>query len=170
VLVVNAIGLFTYQRFFQKDAWDQAASYVARHTESGDLVVYHAFFTKLPFAFYFRDIQASDYGVPYPAEHYLNLILRQGQQLDSLPISLRSTDIGRITEVIASYRRVWLVSSPYATVTDPQNLVPCVLNQIGTVDAHAEFYRVSVVRYVRRTAPDGGVMRIVSGCGLTTRP
>jgi hypothetical protein len=114
--ILNTLSLYNYYAHFQKEQWDDAAAYVARHVREGDLILYHASWTQLPFDFYFETNRAvTEHGLPVD-------LFDRGILEPKMTVS----DLSRLHELIQGQDRIWLVYS-HNWYTDPQNLIPAAL-------------------------------------------
>jgi mannosyltransferase len=137
---LSLLSLRDYYSGYQKEAWDEAAAYVAAHAEEGDLVLFHATWTQLPFDYYFHD-----YGVPVeergaPVDLFARGVLEPRMRTEDVPV-LRALVHGR--------ERAWLVYS-HQWYTDPQGLVPKALGETLALQGRRRFYGLEVRLYAAR--------------------
>jgi hypothetical protein len=137
---LSLLSLRDYHTRFQKEAWDDAAAYVAAVAEEGDLVLFHATWTQLPFDYYFQG-----YGLPLE-EHGVPVDLFARGVLEP---QMTSGDVPALQELVAGRRRVWLVYS-HQSYTDPQGLVPQALGGAFVLQERRRFYGLEVRLYGRR--------------------
>jgi mannosyltransferase len=97
IFLVLVIGSFLYGlRFnwsldYRKEEWRAAARYVAGHADSGDAILCHVNYTRIPFSYYYRGAVPvfAPFGVPMVAEDELSATL----------------------EGLSGYHTIWLVQS-----------------------------------------------------------
>jgi 4-amino-4-deoxy-L-arabinose transferase-like glycosyltransferase len=136
LVALNVLSLHEYYVHYQKEQWDDAARYVAQHAEEGDLILFHATWTQLPFDFYFAPQHpVTEHGLPVD-------LLDRGV----LEPKMTAQDLIRLYELIRGRDRVWLVYS-HDWYTDPQNLIPDALAERGQLVDQQPFYGLQVYLY-----------------------
>jgi mannosyltransferase len=147
IVVVGILGtnnLFStgdYYRFFQKEDWSTATSYVARFAEKDDLVLFNSNFVAIPFDYYFKtwenlyDLQVEKQGVP--ADIFDSGILEP---------TMTNSDIPGLISLLRGHNRVWLVYS-HDSYTDPMGLIPQTLASQRKLIRQRDFYGGQVQLY-----------------------
>lgn len=113
LMTVNTFSLREYYFVFQKEEWDQAASYVADQVAADDLLLFNATWVQIPFDFYFR-------------EHH-RTVTKRGAPVDLfdrgvLEPKMTVADVPRLQSLLRDHERVWLIYS-HNWYTDPENIV-----------------------------------------------
>jgi hypothetical protein len=119
VLTINGLSLREYYARFEKEAWDDAAAFVAGRVEPDDLILFNATWAQIPFDYYFRS-----YGFP---------IVERGVPVDLfdrgvLEPKMARRDLPRLRSLVQGHERVWLVYS-HEWYTDPDGLIPPALEE-----------------------------------------
>jgi hypothetical protein len=136
LVALNILSLHEYYAHYQKEQWDDAARYVAQHAEEGDLILFHATWTQLPFDFYFDP--------PHPVtKHGLPVDLLDRGVLEP---KMTDQDLARLYELLRGRDRVWLIYS-HDWYTDPQKLIPTALRDVGQLADQQPFYGLQVHLY-----------------------
>jgi hypothetical protein len=137
---LSLLSLRDYYVSYQKEAWDEAAAYVAARAEEGDLVLFHATWTQLPFDFYFQG-----YGMPVeergvPVDLFARGVLEPRMTADDVPF---------LQDLVGGRERAWLVYS-HQGYTDPEGLVPQALGEVLALRGRRRFYGLEVRLYAQR--------------------
>ena len=116
LVVIITVNFFSIKEFYdkyQKEAWDKAAAFVAKNGREGDIILFNAGWTQIPFDYYFDDYQKSweEFGAPETMFEF-----------GVLEPIMRETDLPRLKSILQGKQRVWLVYSHY-WYTDPDLLV-----------------------------------------------
>ncbi len=137
LLVVNLGGAANYYANYQKEAWDQAAAYVAQRAQPNDLILFNATWVQLPFDYYFRryGLAVTEHGVP--VDLFDRGVLEPKMTRDDLP---------RLRALVRGHRGVWLVYS-HNWYTDPQGLIPAALQSMGRLVDRRRFRGIQVYQY-----------------------
>ncbi len=147
ILSTNALfSVGDYYRFFQKEDWDNATSYVTAFVEKGDVILFNSNFVEIPFDYYLKTysqnssqvekcIQAEKQGVP---EDLLNSGILEPKMTDS--------DIPKLLSLLRGHNRVWLVYS-HNGYTDPMGLIPQTLAAQRKLIQQSDFYGVQIQLY-----------------------
>jgi hypothetical protein len=128
LVTANGISLHEYYLNFQKEDWRGAAAYVARQAREGDLILFNASWTQIPFDYYFRasSLRLEEHGLPED-------LFQRG----SLEPAMTSPDLARLQVLLRGRDRVWLVYS-HNWYTDPEDLILKALSQrFGTDEARS---------------------------------
>jgi hypothetical protein len=151
LLMVIALGIFAtnylfstgdYYRWYHKEDWRSAASFVGYLAENDDLILFNSNFVVIPFDYYFEEFE----------EHYRLQIEKQGLPMDLykeyvLEPIMTQDDIPGLITMIRGRERVWLVYS-HDSYTDPQGLIPQTLGAWMRLSREREFYGGKVQLYV----------------------
>jgi len=137
------LSLRDYYTGFQKEAWDDAAAYLAARAEEGDLVLFHATWTQLPFDYYFHD-----YGPPLEERGVPVDLFARGV----LEPQMTPGDVPALHELVAGRKRVWLVYS-HQWYTDAGGLVPQALGEALVLQERRRFYGLEVRLYAPTGCP-----------------
>jgi len=127
LVAANVVSLREYYVHYGKQGWREAAAYVSQQARPGDLILFNASWTQIPFDFYYRETgkPLSEHGLP--ADLFDRGILEPKMAPEDLP---------RLGELIRDRERVWLVYS-HDWYTDPQGLIPAALTRALTpVERH----------------------------------
>ena len=119
VLTINGLSLREYYAHFEKEGWDEAATFVAERVEPDDLILFNATWAQIPFDFYFRS-----YGFPV-VEHGVPVDLFDRGVLEP---KMAQRDLPRLRALVHGHERVWLVYS-HDWYTDPDGLIPQALEE-----------------------------------------
>jgi uncharacterized membrane protein len=136
LVVVLAVGLHNYYRFYPKEPWDRVTAHVTRWAASGDVVLFSTPMGELPFRYYSGDASVLDlHGIPRAAT--------QGHR-DS-PV-MDAADLPALRALVAGKERVWLVYT-HDWYVDPLGLIPGELDSHFRARAAVRFGAIEVVRY-----------------------
>ncbi len=139
LLLLNSVALRGYYADFHKEAWDEAAAYVAAHARADDLLLFNATWVQIPFDYYFREsgLALEERGLPVD-------LFDRGE----LEPSMTAADLPRLRNLIANRDGVWLIYS-HDWFTDPQRLIPAALAQEMTLQKAITFTGIRLLRYRR---------------------
>jgi 4-amino-4-deoxy-L-arabinose transferase-like glycosyltransferase len=140
ILAANSFSLYQYHVHYEKERWDEASAHVAKHVEPGDLILFNASWTQIPFDYYFDKINA----VPV-VEHGVPVDLFDREILEP---KMTKSDLPHLVTLTRDHERVWLIYS-HNWYTDPEGLIPTALE--GTLDLQEcwAFYGLQVQLYAR---------------------
>jgi hypothetical protein len=143
-VTVCGLSVREYYVRFEKEAWDEAAAYVAARAKEEELILYHATWVQIPFDYYLEgeNLSLQKHGVP------VDLFDR-----GVLEPKMRAEDRGRIAELVEGRERVWLVYS-HQWWTDPQGLVLATLQEHLDLVRRRRFYGLEVRLYQARGEQD----------------
>lgn len=138
VVTLSGLSARAYFLYFQKEAWDEAAAYVAARAEEGDLILFNATWTQLPFDFYWREfaLPLEERGVPVD-------LFERGV----LEPRMEWEDLSYLRALVRGRRRVWLIYS-HDWYTDPQHLIPTALEETLELEGRRRFIGLQVYLYV----------------------
>ncbi|SHK74380.1 Dolichyl-phosphate-mannose-protein mannosyltransferase [Pseudonocardia thermophila] len=137
LLVLNTVSLVSYYRAGSTEDWEGAALYLAEAAEPGDLVLFNAGWTRIPFDFYYTGVgpRIDEHGVP--AELFERGVLEP---------RMTQADVPRIDELLRGHRRVWLVYS-HDWYTDPDGIVGRHLDSVLERVAEQRFTAIVLREY-----------------------
>jgi uncharacterized membrane protein len=137
---LSLLSVRDYYGAYEKEAWDEAAAYVAARAEEGDLVLFHATWTQLPFDYYFHayGVAVEERGVP------VDLFAR-----GVLEPQMRTEDVPVLRALVRGRERAWLVYS-HQWYTDPQASVPKALGETLALQGRRRFHGLEVRLYAPR--------------------
>ena len=140
ILTLSGLSLNGYYFWFPKEAWDEAASYIAEQVEPGDVIVFNATWVQVPFEYYYKrfDLDTELKGLP------VNLFER-----GELEPAMAESDVLRIQQLIEGREQVWLVYS-HNWYSDPSGIVPRELGKLLRERERAEFVGIQVIRFDSR--------------------
>ncbi len=126
----------------EKEAWDQAASYVRRQVREGDAIFFNGNVTQAAFNHYYGPADMPEFGIP---------VSLQADRWDEIPVE--PEDMPAVEALASRFQRVWLVYS-HEYYTDPEKVVPQALHAVGDVEHAAQFPGgVEVRRYLMDKHP-----------------
>jgi hypothetical protein len=137
---VNSLSLKEFYFTYQKEAWDQAASFVAQNGRDGDIILFNAGWTQIPFDYYFTHYQKpwEKFGAPQTMFEF-----------GVLEPIMREQDVPRLRRILQGRQRVWLVYSHY-WYTDPDQLVIGTLSEERKLVKQAHFYGIDIYLFETR--------------------
>jgi hypothetical protein len=140
LLAGESAVLVSHFQLSRKEEWREAAAYVARQLEPGDLLLFNATWVQIPFDYYFEQsaLTAERRGVPVD--------LFDAGLLEPI---MAAQDLPRLTELIAGRSRVWLIYS-HDWYTDPHKLIPTHLQKNLDWVKRRSFYGLELRLYCRR--------------------
>jgi mannosyltransferase len=141
ILATNGLSLHAYYTQFEKEQWEDVAALVAERVDPGDLILFNATWTQIPFDYYFHrlsDAPVVEHGVP------VDLFDR-----GALEPEMTESDLPTLQSLIDDHDQVWLIYS-HDWYTDPQRLIPPALEEALDLQGRWELYGVQVWLY---TAP-----------------
>jgi mannosyltransferase len=140
VLALYLGSLETYNREFAKERWQDVAAYVAGHAQAGDLILFNATWTQLPFDYYYHRDQG-----PWLVEHGLPVDLFDRGLLE--PPMLES-DVPTVARLTASVDHAWLILS-HDWYNDPRHLIRPAMRALFQREEVHEFGNILLIRYQR---------------------
>lgn len=118
---LNIFSLSRYYNAFEKEAWPDAVAAVAAQAHPGDLVLFNATWTQIPFEYYQSrmapTLQLELHGVP--VDLFARGVLEPKMTTDDLPY---------LQSLLANRERAWLIYS-HNWYTDPQSLILSALGR-----------------------------------------
>jgi len=149
LIVANISAQATGWSTTLKEDWRGAAQLVASHEQGGDLVLFNAYFTQMPFDYYFHQLlhgagMSSDGALPWPREP----VMERGYQTEEslLYANLAQTVQGMPSgPAMSGYARVWLILSH--TGTTSESAVPPWLKSHYSLVQQWSFVGITVELY-----------------------
>ena len=140
ILGLSGLSLNGYYFWFQKEAWDEAALYIAEQVQPADMIVFNATWVQIPFEYYYEryDLDTELKGLPF------NLFDR-----GELEPRMEEGDVARIQELLAGREQVWLVYS-HNWYSDPDGIIPRELGKIFDEAGLVEFPGIQIMRFSGR--------------------
>lgn len=135
---LNAVSLNNYNLTSKKEAWQPTAAYVAQHAQPGDLILFNATWTQLPFDYYYNRQPAS---APALVQHGLPVDLFDRGVLEP---PFQQSDIATVAKLTAGRQHVWLLLS-HDWYNDPQHLIPPAM---GTLFPHVQKHQFNGIQLV----------------------
>lgn len=139
LLALNVHSLVGFYRYDGQENWRAAAAQVAAQSRPGDVLLFSAGWTQLPFDYYYRGPERPRHGLP--------VTLFERGILE--PIMTRA-DTGRLDGLIAGRPRVWLLYS-HSGYADPRGIVPEHLGGALSETDRQSYTGITVYLYERRT-------------------
>ena len=140
ILTLSGLSLNGYYFWFPKEAWDEAASYIAEQVEPGDAIVFNATWVQVPFEYYYQR-----YGLDTELKGLPVNLFERGE----LEPTMAESDVLRIKQLFEGREHVWLVYS-HNWYSDPSGIVPRELGKILRESERAEFTGIQVIRFGSR--------------------
>ena len=140
ILTLSGLSLNGYYFWFPKEAWDEAASYIAEQVEPGDVIVFNATWVQVPFEYYFKR-----YGLDTELKGLPVNLFERGE----LEPTTAESDVLRIQQLIEGREQVWLVYS-HNWYSDPSGIVPRELGKLLRERERANFVGIQVIRFDSR--------------------
>jgi uncharacterized membrane protein len=140
LVLLNGASLVNYYRNFEPEGWREAAGWLAPQVRDGDIILFNAGWTQIPFDYYYRRVGPPAELRGLPADMFDRGILEP---------KMTDADIGRLDQLIAGRARVWLVYS-HNWYTDPLSIIPRHLGATLANQGQREFNGLKVIRYERR--------------------
>jgi uncharacterized membrane protein len=146
LLTVNTVSLVAYYRAGSTEDWEGAALYLAGAAQPGDLVLFNADWTRIPFDFYYDGVgpRIEERGVPAD-------LFERGK----LEPRMTSDDLPLLDELLAGRPRIWLVYS-HDWYTDPDYVVARHLDKVLAPVGERRFTAILVREYARPTIDGSG--------------
>ena len=130
---------YSYNKLINED-WSGAASYVAQNVQSGDVLVFNASDTQIPFEYYYDSAAHPVEMHGAPADLFDRGLLE--------PI-MTEQDLPHLQQITQGHARVWLIYS-HNWFTDPNNLAQQYLaNHFALLD-QKKLYEVQIFLYEAR--------------------
>ncbi|HEU5101692.1 MAG TPA: glycosyltransferase family 39 protein, partial [Roseiflexaceae bacterium] len=112
LLLLNGASLANYYRNFEPEGWREAAGWLAPQVRGGDIILFNAGWTQIPFDYYYRQVGPPVEQRGLPADLFDRGILEP---------KMTDADVERLSQLIAGREHVWLVYS-HNWYTDPQSI------------------------------------------------
>ena len=139
-MLLNGVSLASYYRDYEPEGWREAANWLAPQVRAGDIILFNAGWTQIPFDYYYRHAGSPVEERGLPADLFDRGILEP---------KMTAADLPRLADLVAGRRRVVLVYS-HNWYTDPQNIILRFLD--ATLDKHAKqaFNGLNIFIYEQR--------------------
>ena len=137
---LSGLSLNGYYFWFQKEAWDEAASHIAEQVRPGEMIVFNATWVQIPFAYYYEryDLDTELKGLPVD-------LFDRGE----LEPTMEEADIPRIQEILEGRDQVWLVYS-HNWYSDPDGIIPRELGRLFGESEQTDFRGLRIIRFAGR--------------------
>jgi uncharacterized membrane protein len=134
------VSLQNYYLYYEKERWDMAAQYVSDRVKSGDILIFNAGWTEIPFDYYFTQPSPpiAEYGAP-------ETMFERGELEPKMTVD----DLPRLKKILQGKRRVWLIYS-HNWWTDPNSLVARTLSQKFKLAGMKKYTGMQIYLYVAR--------------------
>ena len=140
ILGLSSLSLNGYYFWFQKEAWDEAASHIAEQVRPGEMIVFNATWVQIPFAYYYERYELDTLLKGLPVD-----LFDSGE----LEPTMEEADIPRIQEILEGRDRVWLVYS-HNWYSDPDGIIPRELGKIFGESEQADFEGLQIILFSGR--------------------
>ncbi|MCX6044018.1 MAG: glycosyltransferase family 39 protein [Chloroflexi bacterium] len=140
IVGLSLLSLSNYYLYFQKEEWDKAADYVAQNSRPGDLILFNATWTQLPFEYYFRRYQTDMEMHGLPVDLFDRGVIEP---------KMTAADLPAMRNLLQNHRRVWLIYS-HDWYSDPNKIIPSELNRSMQQTDQRSFIGLQVFRYAAR--------------------
>ena len=140
ILTLSGLSLNGYYFWFPKEAWDEAASYIAQQVGPGDVIVFNATWVQVPFEYYYKRYRLETELKGAPVDLF---------ERDELEPVMAESDVLRLQQMIEGREQVWLVYS-HNWYSDPTGIVPRELGRLLREGERAEFVGIQVIRFDSR--------------------
>ena len=140
ILGLSSLSLNGYFFWFQKEAWDDAASHIAEQVGPGEMIVFNATWVQIPFEYYFERYELDTELKGLPVD-----LFDRGE----LEPAMEENDVPRILEILGGRDRVWLVYSHH-WYSDPDGIIPRELGRIFGESEQADFEGIRIIRFTGR--------------------
>lgn len=137
LLTGNVVALVRADTTVSKEDWNGAASYVASRQQSGDLILFNAFFTQMPFDYYYHQQKQSTEQV----------VVERGYQLQESLLYANMAQGGQgltTARELKSYGRVWLIVSHMPSLNAA---IPAELSANYVLIAQKQLVGITVLLY-----------------------
>jgi hypothetical protein len=113
------LSISNYYTYYEKERWDLAADYVSANVQEGDIIIFNAGWTQIPFDYYFKPEthRIEEFGAPAT-------LFERGE----LEPRMTRQDVPGLLSIIHGKPRVWLVYS-HNWWTDPYSLIPKAIDR-----------------------------------------
>ncbi len=145
LLLVPALWLYlvslnNYDATFRKELWQSSAAFVAEHARPGDLILFNATWTQLPFDYYYQRLHG-----PPLLEHGLPVDLFDRGVLEP---EMLATDVPTIARLTSGQQHVWVLLS-HDWYNDPHHLIRPAMRALFSQESVYQFDNILVIYYRR---------------------
>jgi len=137
LVLLNGVSLVGYYYDYEPEGWRDAATWLAPQVRAGDIILFNAGWTQIPFDYYYRQIGPPVEERGLPADLFDRGILEP---------KMATADLPRLAKLVAGRRRVWLVYS-HSWYTDPQRIIPRYLDVALDKQAEQAFNGLDIFIY-----------------------
>lgn len=137
-VALNLVAVGSYYRDGGREDWRAAVRYAAAHLHSGDLVLFSAAWSQIPFDYYYESSAG-----PRIVQHGLPTDVSVTRVLEA---KMTPADLSRLDELTMDRSTVWLVSS-HDWYTDPHGFVPARLSSSFSAAEVRPFPGITVTHY-----------------------
>ncbi len=140
VLWLNLLSLNNYDASFRKELWQSSAAFVAERARPGDLILFNATWTQLPFDYYYRRVHG-----PPLVEHGLpvDLFDRGVLEPEMLP-----SDVPTVARLTSGQQHAWVLLS-HDWYNDPRHLIRPAMRTLFSRETVYPFDNILVIYYSR---------------------
>jgi hypothetical protein len=140
LVTLDGLSLSNYFISYEKERWDLAAAYVDEKIQPGDVLLFNAGWSEIPFDYYFSRYghKADEFGAPETMFEFGELEPR-----------MQPADLPRLRTILKGRARVWLIYS-HNWWTDPRSLVQGELRSSMRLREVKNFYGMQIQLYESR--------------------
>ena len=140
ILGLSSLSLNGYYFWFQKEAWDEAASHIAEKVRPGEMIVFNATWVQIPFEYYYERYEFDTVLKGLPVD-----LFDRGE----LEPTMEEADIPRLQEILEGRDRVWLVYS-HNWYSDPDGIIPRELGKLFGESEETDFEGLQIILFSGR--------------------
>ena len=137
LLFLSAAALNAYYFDFEKEEWDKAARYIAERSTPGELIIFNATWTQIPFEYYFRHFEKETRLKGLPVDLFDRGILEP---------KMTPADLPYMHELINGQSRLWLIYS-HDWYTDSAQIILIELQKQMKLVDEQKFVGLRVFRF-----------------------
>jgi hypothetical protein len=140
LVTLSWLSITNYYVYLHKERWDLAARYVSDKIQQGDIILFNAGWTEIPFDYYFARYHHpnAEYGLPVT-------LFERGE----LEPRMTASDLPYLHQLIDGQARIWLVYS-HNWWTDPESLIPQALEEQHRLEASRMLNGMQVMLYSQK--------------------
>jgi len=140
LVLLNGVSLVGYYRDYEPEGWRDAANWLAPQVRAGDIILFNAGWTQIPFDYYYRRVGPPVEERGLPADMFDRGILEP---------KMAAADLPRLADLIAGRRRIWLVYS-HDWYTDAHGIIPSYLDVTLDKQTERAFNGLNIIVYQQR--------------------
>lgn len=140
VVWLYLVSLNNYDATFRKELWQSSAAFVAQHAQPGDLILFNATWTQLPFDYYYQRLHGpplTEHGLP------VDLFDRGVLEPEMLP-----SDVPTIARLTSGQQHAWVLLS-HDWYNDPRHLIRPAMRALFSQETVYPFDNILVIYYSR---------------------